>query len=110
MEVSALRSYSLLWGKCPAVAERDKYRKVDWSLWADCVAFPVTGSLSIRYWPVGTREGAVLARSTEHHVARFQASMTTVDANLMKQVRETDVCLETDGSHIRQLPYEAHMP
>jgi hypothetical protein len=76
-------------GKCPAVVERDISRKVNWAWMADCMAYAVVRPNSHGFLPVGTSEGARLrgpSRNTEGFVARFQAVVTTVDANMLRRL------------------------
>jgi hypothetical protein len=83
----------------------DISRKVDWTLRANCMASSVAGSNSDGFLPVGTPEEQVYAvppRTIEEPLARLQAAGTTVDANMLRRVREnavrrTVVCLEMDG-------------
>jgi hypothetical protein len=51
---------------------------------------------------------AVPSRDIEDFVARLQAAMTTVDANMLRRVAENTVrraafCLETEGGRLDQL-------
>jgi hypothetical protein len=51
---------------------------------------------------------AVLTRTNENLLARFQAAATTVDANTLRRVvgkamRDTTVCLEMDGNRFEHL-------
>jgi hypothetical protein len=51
--VSAQRSSSTLWVRCPAVAEHDISRKADWTWRVDCMASSVTRSNSDGFFSCG---------------------------------------------------------
>jgi hypothetical protein len=69
---------------------------VDWTS-ADCMASSVAGSNSDEMYPVVTSEGAHLLSPPHPHppfnniedlVGRLQATVATVDANMLRRVRE----------------------
>jgi hypothetical protein len=66
------------------VVERDISRKVDWTWRADCMASSVAGSnADIFLWGhLKEQVYAVPPRTIEDLVARLQAAVTTVDANM----------------------------
>jgi hypothetical protein len=61
--VSARRSSSALWGRCPAVVERDISRKVDWTWRADFIASSVAVSYSDRFFSYGDTWRSKFAQS-----------------------------------------------
>jgi hypothetical protein len=109
--VSARRSSSALWGRCPAVVERDISRKVDgrrgptaWSPRSPdltLIDFFLRGHLKEQVY-------AVRPMTIEDLVARLQAAVTTVDANMLRRVREnavrrTAICLQMDGGRFEYI-------
>jgi hypothetical protein len=112
MEVSVLRSSSPQWGSVRQWLNAT--RTARWTgLCGPIARPPPSPGLSPAYigqWgQVKLHVHAVPARNIEHLVARFQAAVATVHVNILRQVRDTAVCLEADGGHIRQLMYEAHI-
>jgi hypothetical protein len=93
--VSARRSPSALWGRCPAVVGRVLSRRVDWTLGADCMVSSVAGCNSDGYFPVGTPEGARLRIPQEYRRSRCKtschAAVTAIDANVLRRVPESAV-------------------
>jgi hypothetical protein len=65
--VSARRSSSSLWGRCPAAVGRDISRKVDWTSRAKCMASSVTWSNSGGLFPVGQSERTRLCRPSQDY-------------------------------------------
>jgi hypothetical protein len=69
--VSARRSSTTLWGRCPAVVERDISKKVYWTWRTDCM----TSSVSDYNWdgfiPLEAHEGARL-RSLSQDYGRYR--------------------------------------
>jgi hypothetical protein len=107
--VSARRSSSAPWGKCPAVSERDISKKVTGH--RGPIAWPSRPPdlPPTHYFSVGTENVyAVPPRTIENFVARLQAAVTKVDVNILRRVREnavrrTAVCLEMDGDGFQYL-------
>jgi hypothetical protein len=65
---------SALWGRCPAVVERDTASKVDWAWRADCTA-SVTGSNPDGFFPVETPEGTcLLSPFQDYRISRDKTS------------------------------------
>jgi hypothetical protein len=100
--ISARRSSSTLWGRYPAVVERVISRKVDWPIaWPPLSPDPTP--MDFLLWGhLKEQVYGLPPRNTEDLVARLQAAVTTVDANMLRRVRENDVrrtviCLEMDG-------------
>jgi hypothetical protein len=83
------------------VGEHDISRNMDWASRADCMAFLVTeyNSDIILWGHLMENVYAVRFRTTGDLVARLQAAVTTVDASMLRCVREnavrrTAVCLK----------------
>jgi hypothetical protein len=103
--VLARRKSKALWGRCLVVVERDISRKVD------CMASSVAGSNFDGFFLWGHLKEQVYVdppRTIEDLVVRLQAAVTTVDANMLRRVREnavrrTAVCLEMDGGRLEHL-------
>jgi hypothetical protein len=79
------------------------------------MASSVAGPNSVEFLPVGTPEGARLrspSRTIEDLVARFQAVVTTIVANVFREnaVRRNAICLEmTESASNIYCNYEATM-
>jgi hypothetical protein len=87
-------------------------RKMDWTCRADSIASSVAGSNSDGFFflwgHLKEQVYTVPPRTIEDLVARLQAAVTTVDANMLRRVpenavRRTAVCLEMDGDRFEHL-------
>lgn len=87
--VSTWRTSSALWLRHPAVTERDISRKMDWTSRADCMTSYVSGSNSDGLGTPKDHIYAVPLRTMEEFVVRFQASLTTVDTNMLWSLQDS---------------------
>jgi hypothetical protein len=87
------------------MVDRDISGKVDWTWRADCMVSSVAGCNFTVFFSLSghlkERVYAVCPRTIEDLVARLQAAVTAVDANMLRRVREntvwrTAVSLEID--------------
>jgi hypothetical protein len=93
--VSARRSSSALWGRCPAVTERDISGKVALAWGADNFSSSVAGSYFDGFFPVGAPEGTHL-RGPSHDYRRSRGKTSS-------SCDYTAVCLEMDGGRFEHL-------
>jgi hypothetical protein len=104
--VSVKRNSNPAWGNYLSVAERDLYKKVNWTERAECMVFSVSRSESGRFLLLGDLKehvSAVPPRTIENLVAKLQAAVTKVGTSILIRVRENAVCIEMDGEHFEHL-------
>jgi hypothetical protein len=110
--VSARRSSSALWGRCPAVIERDITRKVDLTWRVDCMASSVAGSNSDGFFPVGTPKGASLRSPSQDYRRSRGKNSSSCDNGQSQHVvkacsrewRAAHCCLPWNGRRPLQTP------
>jgi hypothetical protein len=98
---STTEPHTQLW-RCPAIVEHGSSRNMDQTSRADCLASSVTGWIFSLLEHVKEFVQAVAPRTTEDHVARPQAAVTTVRCQNVKACSgechaAARVCLEMDG-------------
>jgi hypothetical protein len=105
--ISARRSNSALWWRCPEVVECDTSGKVDWTWRADCMASLVAGSNSDGFFPVGISEGVNLRSPSQDYLRSRGETSSSCDNGRCQHVKACS--RECRAAHCR-LPWNGRRP
>jgi hypothetical protein len=103
----AQQSSSSLWGRCPAVVERNISRKVDWMSRTCCMASSVTRFNSNGYYPVETPEGARICSPSRGYRRYHAKTLSSCDYDRCKHV---EACSRECYSVHCRLPWIGQRP